>query len=228
MMDIAGVDGCRAGWLAVIEDGSSRIFSTFAELIAGLDAGTIAIDIPIGLTDAGPRECDLAARRILGPKRGSSVFPAPIRPALAAASYAEACAISRRVHGKALSAQGWGICRKIAEVDAALRARPELRERVVEVHPEVSFAQWNGAPIVEGKKSLAGAARRRALVASHFGPEAFETVRRRYLRKEAASDDILDAFAALRTAERIARGEAVTIPTHPPSDSAGLPMRIVY
>jgi predicted RNase H-like nuclease len=233
MIHIAGVDGCPAGWLCLIEEMSSRrvgskIFATFADLADALEVNIIAIDIPIGLTDSGPRACDVQARRTLGSPRGGSVFPAPIRPALAAANYAEACAISRSVQGKAISAQGWAICRKIAEVDAVLRVRPDLRERVIEVHPELSFAQWNGSPIEEGKKTAAGAARRRTLIDAHFGSEAVDTVRRRYKRREASTDDILDAFAALRTAERIMSGEAVTIPTQPPRDSAGLPMRSVY
>jgi hypothetical protein len=44
---------------------------------------------------------------------------------------------------------------------------------------------------------------------------------------EVADDDILDAFAALWTAERIAPGEAVTLPEVPPRDRHGLPMEMV-
>ena len=48
-------------------------------------------------------------------------------------------------------------------------------------------------------------------------------------RRELASneDDILDAFAALWTAERIALGISQTIPAVPPKDSFGLRMEIV-
>jgi len=57
------------------------------------DLAGIAIDIPIGLLE-GPRVCDKAARKLLGQPRGSSVFPAPCRPALEAQcqrqTYAEA------------------------------------------------------------------------------------------------------------------------------------------
>jgi hypothetical protein len=89
MPNIAGVDGCRAGWIALIEctetrSITARVFLTFRDLVTALDAIVIAIDIPIGLTDSGARQCDHLARRHLGSKRGSSVFPAPIRPALAA------------------------------------------------------------------------------------------------------------------------------------------------
>ena len=45
---------------------------------------------------------------------------------------------------------------------------------------------------------------------------------------DVAVDDVLDAFAALWTAGRIARGEASTLPISPLRDSQDLPMEIVY
>jgi predicted RNase H-like nuclease len=45
--------------------------------------------------------------------------------------------------------------------------------------------------------------------------------------KGAAPDDVLDAFAALWSADRIARGEAINLPAIPPRDSVGLRMEIV-
>jgi len=230
---IAGADGCKTGWICIFEELPSRrlgskIFRTVSELLAvAPELQLLAIDIPIGLTDSGPRACDVAARKRLGPKRGTSVFPAPIRPALAATSYAEACEISFGVQQRKLSKQGWEIYDKIRELDDLLRRRPELRERVYEIHPEVTFAEWAGAPIVKPKRKHPGFAVRHALVAQHFGADAFQTVRDRYTRKDVANDDILDAFAALWTAERIAAGTSRTLPPDPPLDSAGLPMRIV-
>lgn len=204
----------------------SAIFPTFAEL-ASLDAKIIAIDVPIGLTDQGPRDCDLLARKRLGPKRGSSVFPAPVRACLGAPSYPEANRLSRE-QGKGLPIQAWGIVKKIAEVDVALRASPALRERVFEVHPEVTFGFWNGTPILAKKKRAEGKAIRRRLVEAHFGASAFLDVRKLYARDAAADDDILDAYAALFTAERIEAKSATTLPDLPPLDAHGLPMRIVF
>jgi predicted RNase H-like nuclease len=43
-----------------------------------------------------------------------------------------------------------------------------------------------------------------------------------------ARDDIIDALAALWTAERIARGEARMLPPQPPVDEMGLRMEMVY
>lgn len=81
-MHIAGVDGCREGWLCVEEcEGrlAARIFRSFADLLAALPgASVIAVDIPIGLPEQGKRDCDTAARRALSPTRTSSVFPTPV------------------------------------------------------------------------------------------------------------------------------------------------------
>jgi predicted RNase H-like nuclease len=235
MQNIAGIDGCRSGWFCIFEELPSRkvaskIFPTINDLARHVETvDVVVIDVPIGLKDRGPRGCDVAARKMLGPVRGSSVFPAPIRPAIGAATYEEACSTSFAAQGKKLSKQSWAIYPKIRELDALLRSRPELCERIFEVHPEVSFCAWNGMePIVEPKKKRPGATKRRALIADHFGPAAFDTIRVRYPKKEVADDDILDAFAALWTAERILRRESGTLPKEAETDSASLPMRMVY
>src|SRR5262245_48882967 len=93
---VVGVDGCPAGWVCLQVDLQSRI--TTIRIVAKLSElihseplpQLIAIDIPIGLPLSGARACDVVARRLLGPRR-SSVFPAPVRAALRAGTYAEAC-----------------------------------------------------------------------------------------------------------------------------------------
>ena len=234
MTTIVGADGCSSGWLCIFEELPSRrlgskTFTSIEDLFAAApDIEILAIDIPIGLTDAGARACDVAARERLGPTRASSVFPAPIRPALHAATYSEACDASFKAQQKKLSKQAWAIYPKIRELDTVLRRRTELREHVYEVHPEVTFAEWNGSAIGESKKSADGFAIRKTLVTQHFGPSAYATVRSRYRRGAVADDDILDAFAALWTAERIREGVAQQLPRDPRPDTTGLPMRIVY
>ena len=89
-MVLAGVDGCRGGWLLLLFDTNSRQMELryackYASLILGKpQPKTIGIDIPIGLSDNGDRDCDKAARALLGKPRGSSVFPPPARSALQA------------------------------------------------------------------------------------------------------------------------------------------------
>jgi predicted RNase H-like nuclease len=189
--------------------------------------GLLALDIPIGLPPSGPRACDLDARRLLGPGRGSSVFPAPIRPILAATSYAEGSEARRAAEGKRLSIQAWGIVPKVREVDAFLRADSSARERVHEVHPEVCFYfMAGGRPMSFGKKKPDGRAERTALLRKHFGT-AVDSALAGLRQSGCAADDLLDAFAALWTARRIRAGTAVTLPATPPMDAHGLRMEIL-
>lgn len=233
MTRIAGIDGCPAGWLRVERGGgggsvSASVFATASALFNDLaDFAVVTIDIPIGLPEAQPRSCDPLARAFIQP-RGSSVFPAPVRATLDAETYEDACARSIAASGKSLSRQAFAILPKIREVDAFLRtASPDLRNRVREVHPEVCFRAWRGAPIGEPKKSGLGFTLRLDLVQSYF-PGQFAKVRSQVPRRVAADDDILDAFAALWTAERIEEGLAISFPAGPtPLDSVGLPMRML-
>ena len=80
-----GIDGCKLGWFYV------GVIRSIREITAWLDAATlILVDIPIGLLTEGPAErlCDLEARQMIKP-RGSTVFPAPARSALAKIAYEE-------------------------------------------------------------------------------------------------------------------------------------------
>lgn len=227
-----GVDGCRAGWLAVAVPARNSTTKPRAwlhgdarSLLAAVPAGMVAIDIPIGLPDTGRRSCDVAARRLLGPRR-SSVFPAPIRPLLAARTHAEACELSRRLQGTGLPLQAFHLLPRIREVDGLLREEPVMRERLVESHPEVVFAHWNGGrPMVHPKRTEAGRTERLGLLEPHF-PEAFAMIRRLFRRSRVGDDDILDALVLLLTAGRLARGEAILLGDQEARDSCGLPMRI--
>jgi predicted RNase H-like nuclease len=230
-MRAAGVDGCRGGWLCVTRaaggDVASACYPTAEALLAQRPRpDVLAIDVPIGLLERGARECDRAARALLGARRGS-VFPAPPRDVLRAASWEAACAIRAGLEGKRMSQQAWGIVAKIREVDDALRREPARAQWVREVHPELCFARWRGAPPAHPKKKAAGRAERLALVAAHFGAAAFPAARQRHPRRDVADDDLLDALAALWSAERILRGEAITLPASPPLDAFGLRMEIV-
>ena len=231
MAYIAGVDGCKDGWLAIHRDlGSGDItsevrFSGDQLINQSTNPEVLALDIPIGLTDSGPRQCDLVARKMLGQPRGTSVFPAPIRPAVRASDRREADSISRAVDGKGVGAQAFGLYPRIHEIDEIIRGNKEAREFIYEVHPELCFMTWNkGEPIQESKKSHEGMSIRLGLVKSHFGGEAVHAVRQRHLPSQVADDDIYDAFAALWTAERINVGVAEVIPDSPETDSFGLPM----
>ncbi len=201
---MAGVDGCRAGWLVVrTEPDPFRVVSVEVTGDIGVvidDAALehVAIDMPIGLADDGPRACDIEARRACGPRR-SSVFPAPVRAVLEARDYADALARSRAACGVGLSKQSWNLVPRIAQLDAAMR--PDLQTRVRETHPEMAFAVLAGAPMDDSKHTAAGRAAR--LDALGVAPPSTP--------RGAAPDDVLDAIALARSAARFACGDGVCV-----------------
>jgi predicted RNase H-like nuclease len=188
----------------------------------------IAIDIPVGLSDLGPRSCDVEARRRLGRPRASSVFPAPCRAALGAMAYAEACALSRRTLGRAMSRQCFAIVPKIRQVDALMS--PARQAFVREVHPELVFAvlAGRGRGLAHPKRTVAGERLRMRLLRPALPDFDPVRVRARLGPSRVTRDDLIDAAACLVAAERIARGEALVLPAGPiPLDARGLRMEIV-
>jgi predicted RNase H-like nuclease len=221
---IAGVDGCGDRWIAVVDSGDGRTEIrppvSLPELLECRELELLVMDIPIGLTDSGPREADLLARQFLG-KRGCCVFPAPIRPILDCGSWEEACRVRFAVEGKKISKQMFGILDKVREVDAALR---RLRSgNIFEGHPEVSFALMNnGSPLLIGKKKSAGRDYRTELISRCFSGASEKLSEHRHHR-----EDILDAYALLWTAKRIKSNNARTFPSDHKPDRLGLRMEIV-
>ena len=234
-MDLIGIDGCRGGWVVAASDQalsapSFTVVDDLAPVIAraGKGEALIAIDIPIGLSDSGPRACDLEARRLLGRPRASSVFPAPCRAALEATTYRRACGLSQRVLGVALSLECFNILPKIRQVDALMT--PARQGFVREVHPELVFAllAGRGHGLVEPKRTAAGERVRLRLlrrIVPRFDPGP---VRARLGLSRVARDDVIDAVACLVAAARIAKGEARVLPDGAVfRDARGLRMEIV-
>ena len=122
-----GVDGCRGAWLAVSQAADSshldaQIYPSPAILLNHCSLrDTLCVDVPVGLSDSGPRMCDQLARRLLGRPRGSSVFPAPIRPVLSATTRERASAIGRQVDGRGVGVQLWAIVPYIQAWDEVVR-----------------------------------------------------------------------------------------------------------
>ena len=167
----------------------------------------LVLDVPIGLPDRGPRLADLEARTRLG-RRASSVFPAPLRPMLEAATWEEACRIRERIEGLRCSRQTAGILPRIRAVDR--RITPELQEEgVVEGHPEVVFAAIaNLRGLGHPKRQPAGREERMALLRERFDDvdAGLESIPR------GLRGDAVDAYALLWTARRLRGGEAVRLP----------------
>ncbi len=227
-----GIDGCPAGWYVTRTTGgpiTGTVYARFADILAATPpASIIAVDIPVGLTDQGSRQCDVLARRALGPRRGASVFPAPLRCVLTALSHPEASALRRAVEGKGMSLQSFGITAKVQEVDLALDAHPDRRDTVYEVHPELCFSQLSGGnPMAFAKKKPAGRSERLRILAEQFGDAPAQLLNQR-VRRDVGADDVLDALVALWSAMRIGRRAHTSVPTVPDRDARGRRMAIFY
>jgi predicted RNase H-like nuclease len=206
---VAGVDGCRAGWVmaelaaGAITVGFEATFAAVMDRCGEIDSEVIAVDIPIGFAADGVRPAESEARRRLGARR-SSLFPTPAHAVLKAADWNQALTINRAVTGKGLSKQSFNLLAKSREVRAAVE--PGDR-RIVEAHPESSFTAMAGRPL-EPKKSPTGRRQRRSLIAHHVGRVDTTAVDGRI---GVGLDDILDACAVGWTAWRVAQGRAETL-----------------
>ena len=232
MAHVAGVDGTPDGWAVAITEADRqrirkvRALSEIFDDAARLDV--VAIDVPIGLCDAyetGGRFCDRQARKRLQ-KRASSVFPAPVRPVLAALSWEDACARSRASapNGKGISKQTFAILPKIREADDLLQSRPELRDVVREVHPEVCFCELAGHPMAYPKRKHEGRDERRQALCRCF-PD-LDTILDAGREKGLPLEDILDATVACWSALRLVEGKGRSLIEPIPHDATGLPMTI--
>jgi predicted RNase H-like nuclease len=243
---LAGVDGCRAGWIAAFVRAQSgevrlRVVPRFAEVTAAPEApAIIAVDIPIGLPEqagCGGRAADKVVRSLLGARR-SSVFSVPSRRAVFAevgpfdgqqsrcSAHQRACAVAREtsVPPRSITIFAFGIFSKIREVDAVLQSDRALDGRVHETHPELAFWRLNAErPLASAKKTKAGLAlRRRLLIEAGLAPAMVNGAP----PKGACPDDLLDALACAAIAARIHRGLARPFPDPPERDASGLPMAI--
>jgi predicted RNase H-like nuclease len=223
---VLGADGCKAGWVGfVLSDGVAAPFfaTSIGELAEQASAGgpldAVAIDMPIGLPDAGRRQADVLARQLAGPRR-ASVFMTPVRAALSERQFAAATAVNVQLAGEGISRQAYGLRAKILQVDQWVRHAPG---RVAEIHPELSFACLAGAPLAGGKSTWAGIARRRELLAAAGIVLAGDLG---LAGEKAGIDDILDAAIAAWTALRVASGQARPVPDPPEVFSDGLPSAI--
>lgn len=205
----------------------ARVLPTWSALIAGLPkTALIGVDIPIGLPQAGSRRCDLAARKLLGQPRASSVFPAPVRGVLRSGDYRELSKLHQRIDGRKLTQQAFRLLPKILQVDVHLQEDLSRQAIAIEVHPEVSFSIWNGGQAMNLRKSrLAGRLERERLIDWEWPgvrEELWESVR----VHDCERDDLNDTFAALWTVRRIAGETVERLAPRPEVDATGVRIEI--
>lgn len=236
---LAGVDGCRAGWVAAFmrSDGDAvhvRITPRFADVLAAPEAPAIvAVDIPIGLPEhIGPegRGPERVVRPLLR-ARQSSVFSVPSRSTIYAADFGAACAAALATSNppRKVSKQLFMIVPKIKEVDAVLRADRDSVKRVYEVHPELAFWRLNGDHALAEPKKVKGACcapglmlRRGLLINAGLPASIVEAAP----PTGAGVDDLLDALACAAVARRVHTGRARPFPDPPGRDAFDLPIAI--
>jgi predicted RNase H-like nuclease len=202
---VAGADVTKGHWIVVvIRDGNfdratvTKNLADFLEETAGLKV--LAVDIPIGLPEGKEhRQCDLAAKTFLKP-RSSSVFFTPPRVVIEQSTYAKANRVSKHEFARGISQQAYALRTKILEVDP-IAAHDD---RIIEVHPEVTFRAMKGEALPYSKHSWNGQAERRRLVAG----EGIDLPDHIPDAGKVPPDDLLDAAAAAWTAWRVARDEA--------------------
>lgn len=235
---VAGVDGCRAGWVVVLMDHDktshlARVVPDFAAVVTLPEAPLfIGIDVPIGLlatAHKGGRECEVLARQLLR-GRSSSVFSSPTRAALGAfragADYEAVSAANRGgvEDAPGISRQAFSIMPKIDEVNRTVV--PSMQRSIREVHPELCFAEANDqTPMIDPKKRTSGRAERLGVL-ERLGFRSPLLLLGARLPRGVKADDLLDACIACWTAGRIAAGTAVVIPEEPPIDLFGLRMEL--
>ena len=242
--EFVGVDGCRAGWFSVglSRNGECelRVFPHFKDLLEHYDmAELILVDIPIGLPEGpGGRDCDREARKKLGWPRMTSVFPSPTRCTVEKAfefpkDRKAADDIEQRCACKGLTIQAFSIAPKIAEVDTVMVASgKDKTPRIREVHPELCFWALNKRTTMSSRKQRVEGRKKSLKVLRKAKPNSkkiYNEACSKFLRKDVARDDILDALAAAVTALRGTVGDALqTLPETPPRDPKCIPMEMVF
>lgn len=222
-----GIDGCRAGWIAVkLAPDDVRDFTIIERIdqLSPLDRAMVFIDIPIGLPDSGYRGCDLAARKLLKEAR-SRVFLGLRRPLLRYSGDYAAANEWGKSDGKGLAKQSFAILPKIAEIDAVMS--PARQETFRESHPELVFQRLNNGTALRSKHTPAGIAVRRNMVAQ-AGFTDIDGWLGALRGSGAKADDLLDACVLAVAARDAAHGDAQRVACAERRDARGLRMEIWF
>lgn len=237
MATVLGLDARRPrAWVAVrLEEGNlSSIAShdTLEQVLEAADeADVIAVDVPIGHDDregdrrGGRRAADGAARDRLG-EAAERVFWTPPLQVFEAESYEQAVETAKR--------EGWPTPEQPMfagrERLSAVNRAAEEDERIVEMHPEISYLAMNEAHGEGGVLDTYGRGSR----ATYERLDLLAEVGLRPARSlggvgRMSPRDVLEASAAAWSADREARGEAGRLPEDPPEDpETGREVCIVY
>ncbi len=188
-----GVDGFSRGWVAAWIDDEGhhgRDYSAGLGRLFSLEHARAMIDMPIGLPTLGHRECDLHARKLVGP----SVFLGTRRGIWEFPDQPSANEYYWRHEGPrmGISCQLWNIRCKIKEVDDFITL--ERQRTIGEAHPELIFWRLNKEAHLEPKHSPAGREQRICILIK----QGFHDIRRWMNQRRGTGigrDDLIDACA---------------------------------
>lgn len=244
-----GIDWDSGSWLAVAYSEENEIAVDVFDSIEALwkkhkaEIDRAVVDVPIGLCSKGAqspgirregkklsRECDVRARRRIGP-RSSSVFPAPGQNAAEEAAngqaYSDVSKTNQEEVGKGLTTQAMSIADGIVEVRNFLEGKSTP---FLEGHPELCFRAFADDDLQFNKKGAPGLVER--LQALETCPEYERgdwrslAERLRESEQDAGLDDLLDALALALTA-RAPAGELQRLPEYDASDDE-FPIQMAY
>jgi predicted RNase H-like nuclease len=194
---IAGIIGCKAGWLVMRETPLPGpwhwyIASTFERAMDRLESyDVVAVDIPLSLSDAEIADSN-------GPEAS--------------------------IHNRYRSPAD-----KIRQVHDYMRANPGAAHFLYEVHPRLSFLELEGGVALPHKEERKLRFRDRvSYLCDVYPSKILYDALTEFSRAEVAKTDVLDAFAMLWSAKRIATSRAKRLPSTPVYDSRGFDMAIWY
>jgi len=231
-----GVDGYPGGWIAAVFAGDAlrweraRVgaFDGLVDACTGTPPRrtVIAVDMPIGLAERGWRACDLQAKSVLG-RAHARVFLTPPREIVRMGPQAPNADVQHRCReltGAGISRQAMALTPRILDVDRCL---PD--DRIVEAHPELSFAAMAGR-VLASKHTPEGLAERVEALASawHTSTGVGDVEGWLSARPEGVPlIDATDALAVAWTALRHLRGASTSTPIAPEMDQRGISMAII-
>lgn len=225
---LAGVEPVTGGWLVApgnlqginLAPQPATVMATLAEVLDYRPSySVVALHAPVGTVELpdDERQCDIEARRRLGPRAGSAVV-APSRALLRANDFEEA----RRLDPK-MDIIRWRTLAKSAE---AIQEVQSWRQRTVfEVNPELALMTMNDEdPIPYPRRSQLGR-KERIRILGHKLPGADRVLAER--PPGVREEKLIDALADLWIARRV-MARAIIRMTDPPTwDDEGVRMDIV-
>lgn len=234
-MILAGVDGCKKGWLMIKHQQDKYSYAVYENIFDlsndNPDLERVFIDIPIGLSSKGfMRTIDSSIRKEL-PGRSSTIFNPPCREALQVDNYEQAKEENKQIEGKGISKQAFFISKKIKEVDDFLLQNKRSIE-FFESHPELCFKYLNPAKkVLLTRKSTPEGIEERMTILKQYDntlPNLYEEILAKTKRSNVKKDDILDAICLCLANKLSGKHNYTLLKDENSTDLSGIEIKIAF